>query len=78
MPLPAIKHRRRCRRMPSFPPLIAEGFLEGLLDGLLEGLKSWVAGGKGFVFYDTENPMGLFDGLSCSGWFRLGFWCVLE
>jgi hypothetical protein len=62
--------------MENLPPLVAGGFLEGLLDGLLEGLKSWVAGGKGFVFYDTGNSMGLFDGLSSSGWFRLGFWCV--
>ncbi len=30
------------------------------------------------MFYDTGNLMGLFDGLSSSGWFQLDFWCVLE
>ena len=46
--------------------MLLNEFLEGLLDDLLEGLKSWVAGGKGLLFYG--NSMGLFDGL-ISGWF---------
>ena len=73
MPLSAVNHRRRRCHASSLPLSVDGGFLEGLFDGLLEGLKIWVAGGKGFVFYNMGNLLGLFDGLSSSGWFRLGF-----